>query len=90
MAAMAASVAVMSSALPVASDEGRSRRRGLRNLLFLGCGLAAHQEHGGSQEGHETQATQCQNAKHALLRNLLIEKHPPLLNSGWGKRTPLL
>jgi len=91
MAAIAASVAHVIGRFG-AGTRGRSVRRRRRRIfvLFLGRGRAAEKQHGGSQECHETQAAQRQMAEHATLRKFLIKKHPPLLNSGWGKRTPLL
>jgi len=59
-------------------------------LAFRGRGMASHEQDRGSDEAQEHQEARRHDLDRALLRKLLIKEHPPLLNPGWGKRTPLL
>ena len=90
-AATAASVAVRSSAV-LALSGGSGRRRGRDGLRAPAGGADWHpaSDQRGSDKGHEGDEPRVQNCEHARLPKLLIKRHPPLLNPGWGKRTPLL
>ena len=91
MAAMAASVAVRSSALAaVASAQRRAWGAATGAACSAGADLQPTSSNAAAKEGHENQEPRGNELKHALTRKLLIKKHPPLLNPGWGKRTPLL
>ena len=89
--AIAASVAVRSSA---AGRLGGRRCCGCRTRRRhrSSAGAARQPTATGScgNQGHETEESRGQDPEHAGLPKLLIQKHPPLLNPGWGKRTPLL